>query len=221
VKRAVRKPQDEKKQGSLFKSYFASLAGDIATVARQAGVSRSRIYAALELQALGHENARKIASYVARRLDLSEREELELRADLLGTPENLVRAYLGSRMKTADLFSIDPENAGRILEPEGRIYYGAGLRAVESLEELGAPEYIISSVRERTLPPAGHRMGRGRFPEAEVRQARTGAMPQGARRAIPGAPGPRGPYREHIADRLTVRRKPARSKYPTTKTTKS
>jgi len=171
----IRKPQDMKRDTSLFKSYALQIGADTAMLAREAGVSRSRIYAALEPRtALGHHNARKIASYVARRLKLSEREELELRAELLGTPENLTRAYLGTRTQTADLLGIDPENAGRILEPDGRIYHGAGLRAVEKLEEMGAPGYIVSSVQERTLPPVGHRSGRGRFPEAEVRQSRTG-----------------------------------------------
>lgn len=165
----IRKPQDTRRDTSLFKSYALLIGEDTATLARQAGVSRSRIYAALDPDiSLGHGNARKIARYAASRLNLSQREELELRAALLGTPENLVRAYLGTRMETADLLGIDPENAGRVLEPEGRIYRGAGTRAVEKLEEMGAPEYVIESVRERTLPPAGHRMGRGRFPEAEV-----------------------------------------------------
>jgi len=171
----IRKPHGEKKERSLFKSYVLLISEDTATLAREAGVSRSRIYAALEPRgSLGHHNARKIAAYVARRLKLSEREELELRAELLGTPENLVRAYLGTRMQTADLLGIDPDNAGRILEPGGRIYHGAGTRAIEKLEEMGTPEYVTESVRERTLPPAGHRAGRGRFPEAEARQSRRG-----------------------------------------------
>ncbi len=165
----IRKPQSNKQESSLFKSYVLVIGEDTATLAREAGVSRSRIYTALKPSgALGHNNARKIAAYVAARLKLSDREELALRAELLGTPENLVRAYLGTKPQTADLLGIDPENAGRILEPEGRIYHGAGLRAVERLKEMGAPEYIIESVRRRTLPPSGHRMGRGRFPEAEV-----------------------------------------------------
>ncbi len=168
----IRKPQDTKRDTSLFKSYALLIGEDTATLARLAGVSRSRIYAALDPDiSLGHGNARKIAAYIARRLELSEREELELRAELIGTPGNLVRAYLGTRTQAMDLLGIDPENAGRILEPEGRIYHGAGLRAVERLKEIGAPEYVIESVRMRTLPPSGHRMGRGRFPEAEV-QAR-------------------------------------------------
>jgi hypothetical protein len=77
-------------------------------------------------------------------------------------------------MQTADLLGIDPDNAGRVLEPEGRIYHGAGTRAVEKLQEMGAPEYVTESVRERTLPPTGHHMGRGRFPEAEARHSRRG-----------------------------------------------
>jgi DNA-binding phage protein len=171
----IRKPQSKKKKSSLFKSYALLIGEDTATLAREAGVSRSRIYAALEPNAaLGHHNARKIAAYIARRLKLSEREELELRAELLGTPENLVRAYLGTRMQTADTLGIDPDNASRVLEPEGRIYRGAGLRAVEKLEKMGAPEYVTESVRKRTLLPAGHRAGRGRFPEVEARQSRSG-----------------------------------------------
>jgi hypothetical protein len=168
----IRKPQDTRRDTSLFKSYALQIGEDTATLAREAGVSRSRIYAALDPHiSLGHHNAQKIARYIASRLDLSDREELELRAELLGTPANLVRAYLGTRTQTMDLLGIDPENAGRVLEPDGRIYHGAGLRAVERLQEMGAPEYVIESVRSRTLPPAGHRMGRGRFLEAEV-QAR-------------------------------------------------
>jgi DNA-binding phage protein len=171
----IRKPQDEKKESSLFESYVLLIGEDTATLAREAGVSRSRIYTALKPRgALGHHNARKIAAYVAHRLELSEREELELRAELIGTPANLVRAYLGTRMQTANLLGIDPDNAGRVLESDGRIYHGAGLRALERLQEMGAPEYVVESVRRRTLPPSGHRMGRGRFPEAEARQSRRG-----------------------------------------------
>jgi len=171
----IRKPQDTNRDTSRFKSYALLIGEDTATFAREAGVSRSRIYAASDPKiSLGHVNARKIARYIASRLDLSEREELELRAELIGTPGNVVRAYLGTRTQATDLLSIDPDNAGRILEPEGRIYHGAGLRAVERLKEMGAPEYVIESVRRRTLPPMGHRMGRGRFPEAEARQSRRG-----------------------------------------------
>jgi hypothetical protein len=169
----IRKPADEKLEGSLFKSYVLSLGEDTSTLARGAGVSRSRIYDALTPErALRHENARKIARYIARRLKLSQKEELGLRAELIGTPDNLVRAYLGTKGQTADLLGIDPDNATRVLDPDGRIYHGAGLRALERLEELGAPAYIVEAVRERVMLPAGHRAGGGRFPEAEARQTR-------------------------------------------------
>jgi hypothetical protein len=169
----IRKPADKKEDVSLFKSYVLSLGEDTATLSRGAGVSRSRIYAALEPEkALGHENARKIARYVSSRLRLSEREELGLRAELVGTPGNLVRAYLGTKLQAADLLGIDPDNATRVLDPEGRIYHGAGLRALERLEKLGSPDYIVEAVRERIMPPSGHHAGRGRFPEVEARQTR-------------------------------------------------
>jgi hypothetical protein len=53
----IRKPQSEKKQSTLLKSYLRLIGENSATLARHAGVSRSRIYDALGSGALGHENA--------------------------------------------------------------------------------------------------------------------------------------------------------------------
>lgn len=157
----IRKPRGEKKQNPLLAARLADTGEKPSEVARKTGVSRSRMNDAL-YHAVGYENASKIAEHFKHRLGLTGREELELRAELMGTPGNLVRAYLGTKQRIINLLEIDRDNAGRMLDPEGNIAHDAGLKAADKLTEMEAPDYIVESVRRRTLPPVEHDRGRGR-----------------------------------------------------------
>jgi hypothetical protein len=160
----IRKPREKKKQSPLLRRYLDALGEPVSTIARKAGVGRGRMHDAVN-HGVGLDNASKIAAYFGRVLDLSEREELELRAELMGTPDNLVRAYLGSVPRAAYVLGIDEANATKLLEPEGSISYAAGLQAQAALREMNAPEHVRRSVEERTLLSPEH--GQGAKPKVE------------------------------------------------------
>jgi hypothetical protein len=74
--------------------YFRVINMPGARLARRCGVSHSQVYMA-RTRNVGADNAEKIARCVPMILGLSEEERLHLKAEIMGHPEELVRAYLG------------------------------------------------------------------------------------------------------------------------------
>ncbi len=102
---------------------------------------------------VGADNAEKISRSVANILGLSEQERLELKAEIMGHPGDLLWAWFGGPAGASRLLDIPELTAREILDPEKAITNKSGTRAVEKLRELGAPNFVIEFVDRRLLPP--------------------------------------------------------------------
>lgn len=138
--------------------YFRLINLPGARLARRCGVSHSQIYMA-RTRNVGADNAEKISRGVARILGLSEEERLRLKAEIMGHPGELVRAYLGDSKKATRLLDVPEPTAREILDPGKSITHKSGIRALEKLKEMGAPASIVESVDGRLMPPPEPRRG--------------------------------------------------------------
>jgi hypothetical protein len=125
---------------------------------RKCGVSHSQIHMA-RFRNVGPDNAEKIASHIASRLRLSEGERLELKAEIMSYPGELVRAYFGSPRRAAEILGVHEGVAAEILNPEKSITHKPGSLALKRLREIGAPELAIESVDRRLMPSPEPRRG--------------------------------------------------------------
>ncbi len=69
---------------------------------RECGVSHSQVHMA-RFRNVGFLTAEKIASHIAGRLGLSEREKLELEAEIMGLSADPLRAWFGNASEAARL----------------------------------------------------------------------------------------------------------------------
>jgi len=119
-------------------------------LARRAEVSHSQVYMA-RFRHVGARNAAKIARAVSNVLGLSFYEELELKAEIMGFPGNMLRAYLGNGLEAAEALC-EEEHVCHALIAGEPLSEKAGARVVEKLEARGAPEGVIASVRSTIRP---------------------------------------------------------------------
>jgi hypothetical protein len=134
-------------------------------------------------QAVGTKVAERIASFVREGLGLDDTEHLRLKAELMGTPDEFVRAYFGTASAAHEALGIGRDAAAQLLMPEGRVTYWVGQKAAESLQEKGAPEAVVREVREKTLLE-GVRRRKGA--EATIEELR--AEPREYARRLSGKP---------------------------------
>ena len=147
-----------KRDNPLMNRYFREINLSGARLARRCGVSHSQIYMA-RTRNVGSDNAEKISRGMANILGLSERERLDLKAEIMGYPGNLLRAQLGNDTEVSRLLDIPERTADEILDPEKSITHKSGSRALKKLRELGAPSFVIESVDRRLLSPPNPRRG--------------------------------------------------------------
>ena len=121
-------------------------------LAERCGVSHSQMYMARKRN-VGANNAEKISRGVAGILGLSEEERLRLKAEIMGRPGELVRAYLGDARKAASLLDVPEVTASEMLDEGKSVAHHNGTRALKRLRELGAPERVVESVDRRLMPP--------------------------------------------------------------------
>jgi hypothetical protein len=101
---------------------------------------------------VGSRNAEKIASAVASILALSIEEELELKAEIMGEPGNLIHAYLGNGAEAAEF--LEEERAiGMALVRGEPLSNKAGKRVVQKLERMNAPQDVLDAVRGTVKAP--------------------------------------------------------------------
>jgi hypothetical protein len=141
-----------KRDNPLMRRYFQEINMPGARLARRCGVSHSQIYMA-RTRNVGSDNAEKISRGIANILGLSADERLRLKAEIMGHPDNLVRAYLGEGLEAAEKLSEELPIAWAIVNPEKTLAHRAGLRVVKRLEEMDAPEVVIEAVRKKVRPP--------------------------------------------------------------------
>ena len=127
-------------------------------LAKRCGVSHSQIYMARNRN-VGSDNAEKISRGVASILRLSEMDRLELKAEIMGHPGNLLRAQLGNDAEVSRLLDIPWETAREILDPEKTITHKSGVRTLKKLRELEAPGFVVESIDRRLMPPPEPRRG--------------------------------------------------------------
>jgi transcriptional regulator with XRE-family HTH domain len=142
----------------LMRRYFQEIGLPGKQLAKRCGVSHSQIYMA-RTRNVGADNAEKISRGVASILGLSEVERLELKAEIMGYPEERVRAYFGDPKKAARLLDVPWRVAEEIMNEEKSITHKTGMRALEKLREIDAPEFVIESVERRLMPPPEPRRG--------------------------------------------------------------
>jgi hypothetical protein len=138
--------------------YFREIGLPGARLAWRCGVAHSQLFMARKRN-VGPDNAGKISRGVSAILGISERERLELKAEIMGYPGNLLRAWLGNAADVERLLDVPHPTAAEILDPEKAITHKSGARALEKLRRLGDPDFVIESVDRRLLPPPEPRRG--------------------------------------------------------------
>jgi hypothetical protein len=132
----------------LMRRYFREIGLPGQRLAKRCGVSHSQMYMARRRN-VGADNAEKISRGVANILGLPAEARLRLKAEIMGHPENLVRAWLGdSKVAAKKLGEEDPIGV-LVVNPEKTLAHRAGLRVVKKLEALGAPAEVVEDVRAR------------------------------------------------------------------------
>jgi hypothetical protein len=135
------------------------------------GDGESQVYMARKRN-VGADNAEKISRGVASILGLSEEERLRLKAETMGHPGELVRAYLGDSRKTARLLDVPESTATEILDEERHNPQERHQGAREA-EENGS-----ARLRYRVRRPAPHAPARTQAWLHSPRPARPGARPE-------------------------------------------
>src|SRR5215211_4768495 len=148
-----------KRENPLMGHYFRLVNLPGKRLAKRCGVSHSQVYMA-RTRNVGADNAEKISRGVASVLALSETERLELKAEIMGYPGDPVRAYFGSSKSVMKLLGVSQPTALELMNVEKSITHKSGLRALERLREVGAPEFVIRSVEMRLMPPPERPRGR-------------------------------------------------------------
>lgn len=131
--------------------YYRELAVSDSELARRSGVGRSQVHMARERN-VGPDNAEKISSCVARELGLTEEERLRLKAEIMGHPDNLAHAYLGTGQKAARTLGIIEHDGQAITSGTRQIPHTSGVKALAELERMEAPQAVVESVRGRVKP---------------------------------------------------------------------
>ena len=143
--------EQPKRDNPLMRRYFREIDLPGKRLARRCGVSHSQIYMA-RTRNVGTDNAEKISRGVASILGLPENARLRLKAEIMGHPENLVRAYLGDGHTAAKSLYMDPTTGAAVVHPTKALGHSPGNRALRGLEEMGAPEAVVEAVRARVKP---------------------------------------------------------------------
>lgn len=150
--------KQKKRHNPLMLGYFHQIGLPSKQLAERCGVSHSQMYMA-RTRNVGADNAEKISSTVARILGLSLKERLELKAEIMGHPGNLARAYFGEVEEAARILDVPHPTASEVCDEEKSITHASGTRALQRLRELGAPPYIMDSVDRRLMPAPEPRRG--------------------------------------------------------------
>lgn len=135
----------------LMRRYFDALGMTGKELARRAGVSHSQLYMARQRN-VGARNATKIACAIASLLKLSTDEELELKAEIMGDPENLIRAYLGNAQEITETLDEEP-SVGSDLIGGRPLSNKTSNRVLKKLQAMNAPGNVLSQLREKIKPP--------------------------------------------------------------------
>lgn len=135
----------------MMKSYVDRIGLSGKALAKVCGVSHSQLYMA-RTRNVGADNAEKISRGIAGRLGLLEEDRLYLKAEIMGHPDNLVRAYIGDGPDAAEKLDMDPSTGAAVVHLTKPLNNRAGKRAVRALERMGAPSAVVEAVRARVLP---------------------------------------------------------------------
>lgn len=135
----------------LMRRYFQEINLPGQRLAKRCGVSHSQMYMARKRN-VGADNAEKISRCVANILGLTTEERLHLKAEIMGQPGNLARAWLGDPKDAAEKLGEEKPIGVLVVNPEKTLAHRSGLRVVRKLEEMGAPEEVVEVVRKKVRP---------------------------------------------------------------------
>src|SRR5215212_6259603 len=129
----------------LMRRYFRDVGLPGKQLAKRCGVAYSQIHMA-RTHNVGADNAQKISRTIALILGLYERDRPELKAEIMGRPGELVRAWFANPTTAAQLLDVHRRVVAELVDEEKSIAYRSGLWALEKQRKIGAPEIVIESV---------------------------------------------------------------------------
>src|SRR5215218_8953898 len=97
------------RDNSLMRRYFREIGLPGKQLAKRCGVAYSQIYMA-RTHNVGADNAQKISRTIALILRLSERDRLQLKAEIMGRPGEFVRAWFGNPTTARNLRGLRRES---------------------------------------------------------------------------------------------------------------
>ena len=142
----------------LMRRYFEEIGLPSKRLAKRCGVSHSQMYMARKRN-VGADNSEKISRGVAVILGLSEEDRLRLKAEIMGYPGDLVRAYLGDVEKASELLGLNKRTVSEVINEEKSVAPRSGAWALDRLRDMGAPAFVVESVERRMRPPREPRRG--------------------------------------------------------------
>jgi hypothetical protein len=159
-----------KRDNPLMRRYLGELGMSRYALAKASGVPEPKLHFAL-YGAVSARNAERISSFVAEKLGLSERKHLELKAEIMGRPGELTRAYFGTIEGTMASLGVSRLTAVEILTPGAEINGNAREDIERNLR--GVPDFVAEEILPRIGAPRGTVTHRPRGLEARNRRART------------------------------------------------
>jgi lambda repressor-like predicted transcriptional regulator len=164
-------PQPQPKRANpLMRRYLDELGMSRYALARASGVPDPKLHFAL-YGAVSARNAERISRFVAEVLGLSEMERLELKAEIMGRPGELVYAYFGTIEGATASLGVSRHTAIEVLTPGAEINGNAREDIERNLEE--TPDFIAEEILSRIGAPRGNVTHRARGLEGRNRRART------------------------------------------------
>ena len=120
-------------------------------LARRCGVSHSQIYMARRRN-VGPDYAEQISRGVANILGLFEKNRLLLKAEIMGHPDNQVRAYLGSGADAATALGEDLPIGEAVVSETKTLAHASGRGVIRKLKEMRVQEEVVAAVRRKVRP---------------------------------------------------------------------
>lgn len=142
------------KKKPLLSRYLEALGLHDAAVARLCGLSRTNI-ARARYRSLNAENSEQLSRCLAGELGLSEEERLSLKAEIMGFPGSLTRAYFGGIEAVHKEFRVGRRVVIEILTSDREISGNAAPEIERRLKKGDVPRVVADDIRSRIGAPKG------------------------------------------------------------------
>lgn len=147
--------QPPKRDNLLTRRYLEELRDSkglsMGEIADRAAIQRSQLYWAKD-RSVGAAAAERLSRYVARTLGLDDEQRLELKAEIMGYPGELLRACLLPASSSSAATNLSDSEIHRIIRGES-MEHSTGTKILDYLRTQSAPAQLMAEIESRMEPP--------------------------------------------------------------------